>query len=128
MSVEAPPVPPTDVMEGIIDSSATDPTVAAPAAATTSPTAPELVPSETLYIQNLNEKIKVDSMSTSLLRLCQVTDFWLFYFSYEADTKSAVQELRKRLERHCTSKSTNARPSFRGFREQRDCCQGPEGS
>lgn len=57
MSVEAPAPAADDAMEGIIETSAANDTTATPPA----PAAPEIVVSETLYIQNLNEKIKTDS-------------------------------------------------------------------
>lgn len=66
MSVEAPdaPVPPpTDAMEGVIETApTTDPTPQAveTTPAPEAPPAPDVIASETLYIQNLNEKIKVD--------------------------------------------------------------------
>jgi len=68
MSVEAP-APATDAMEGIIEhsdaSKAANDTTATPPA----PAAPEIVVSETLYIQNLNEKIKIDIMKATLKAL-----------------------------------------------------------
>ncbi|KAF8588831.1 RNA-binding domain-containing protein [Ramaria rubella] len=72
MSVEALAAPATDAMEDVITSAPVDdPNVEAPAtdAAEATPPVPEVIASETIYIQNLNEKIKVDVMKATLRAL-----------------------------------------------------------
>jgi hypothetical protein len=64
MSVEAPPAPAAHAMEGIIESTDVPKSDGEPA---TTETAPAVETSETLYIQNLNEKIKPDSECNILL-------------------------------------------------------------
>jgi RNA recognition motif-containing protein len=54
--VAAPPAPAADAMQGIVSSATTE---------TAAPEEPENI-SETLYIQNLNEKIKIDVLKASL--------------------------------------------------------------
>lgn len=68
MSVEAPAAPASDAMEGVVESTPTaEPTTESAEPVTVevedAPAVPEVIASETLYIQNLNEKIKVDGMS-----------------------------------------------------------------
>jgi len=72
MSVEAAAAPISDAMEGVVESApsaepATE--VAADAPTESEPAAPEVIASETLYIQNLNERIKTDVMKATLRAL-----------------------------------------------------------
>jgi hypothetical protein len=63
MSVEAPAAPVSDAMEGVVESAPSAETTDEVAGDATPEEAPPEVQSETLYIQNLNEKIKTDGMS-----------------------------------------------------------------
>jgi hypothetical protein len=65
MSVEASPLPAAvdgmDGMDGITSTTAADTESTVPAIEGQTPAPPEIPVSETLYIQNLNERIKVPS-------------------------------------------------------------------
>lgn len=104
MSVEAPVAPAasgSDAMEGVIEESSanvpepeTDATEKITADDT--PPAPEVVATETLYIQNLNEKIKVDGKkSRSTLYCCTMWDHCLMFVSVLVVMKATLKALFK---------------------------------
>ncbi|KAF8499357.1 hypothetical protein JB92DRAFT_941519 [Gautieria morchelliformis] len=78
MSVEATAAPVSDAMEGVVEAKQDAEPVTEPTEPTEptekpitedAPEVPEVIASETLYIQNLNEKIKVDVMKATLKAL-----------------------------------------------------------
>lgn len=77
------------------------------------PTAPSTQPlevTETLYIQNLNERIKING-GLAYYQIISISKLTLSR-SNEANAESAVSELWRSARRRCTCESTHARASF----------------
>lgn len=99
-----------NAMEGVVATSLPTSDPQATPIAVDTPAEPPVVASETLYIQNLNEKIKVDGMICFLLIL---NSGFTRIYSAEGDTQRTVQILWSSA-RCCGSwKSANERTGFR---------------
>ena len=114
MSVEEPVAPVSDAMEGVVEStSGAEPTAeladTAAEEAQESPEVPAVIASETLYIQNLNEKIKVDGV---LLHYLALNPHIQLVCSHESHPKGTVQIIWHCSRCNCTSKLAHEGASF----------------
>ena len=113
--------PPTLATDASAPTQSIDAPIPVPGAATEAPAPPaepEFV-SETLYIQNLNEKIKIPSTPHPPSRFaCNAYDCGP---SYETDVAKLVQALWTRIGCCCAPECAHARTGFRFIRVARDC-------
>ena len=114
MSVEASAAPVSDAMEGVVESiPSAEPTTELAEQAIAedvAPVVPEVIATETLYIQNLNEKIKVDGTSFHHGTCAAACN--LFDCSHESYPKSTVQNVWQCSRCNCTPELADAGPSI----------------